>query len=89
VIRPFNSIEKVGDAVVAQPWRKTHLAGLYYKTLPGLRIAAGNQATPEQAVHRSLEGVTRAPLLLLHKHGNVVVDSESGSHIMMFSLKAS
>ena len=89
MIRPFNCFEKVGDAVVAQPGREAHLAGLYHKALSGLRIAAGNQALAEQSIHRPLEGAAGAPLLLLDEHGNVVVDSESGSHIMMLGWKAS
>jgi len=89
VIRPFNCFEQVGDAVVAQPGREAHLAGRYHKALSGLRIVAGDKALAEQSVHCALEGVARAPLLLLHEHGNVVVDGESGSHIMMLHCKAS
>ena len=89
MIRPFNCIEEVGDAVVAQPGREAHLAGLYYKALSGLRIAAGDQALAEQSIHGALEGVARVPLLLLDEDGNVVVDGQSGSHIMMLSKKAS
>ena len=83
MIRPFNRFEKVGDAVVAQPGREAHLAGRYYKALSGLGIAAGDQALAEQSIHCALEGFARAPLLLLHEHGDVVVDGQSGSHIMM------
>jgi len=89
VIRPFNCLKKVGNAVVAQPWREAHLAGLYHKALSGLRIAAGSQAMAQQPVDRPLEGVARAPLLLLHKLGNVIVNGKSGSHIMMLFWKAS
>ena len=89
MIRPFNCFEKVGDAVVAQPWREAHLAGLYHKALSGLRIAVGGKAQAEQSVHGALERVTRAPLLLLHEHGNVVVNGKRGPHIMMLRRKAS
>ncbi len=89
MIRPFNCFEKVGDAVVAQPGREAHLAGRYHKALSVLRIAAGGQTPAQQSVYGALEGVTRAPLLLLYEHGNVVVNGKSGSHIMMLQLEAS
>jgi len=89
VIRPFNCFEKIGDAVVAQPGRETHLAGRHHKSLSGLRIAAGSQAPAEQVVHGPLERIAGAPDLLLHKAGYIVVDGKSGSHIMMLSYKAS
>lgn len=63
----------------ADPERK----GRHYKGLRGSSLLDVHQATTQQCVHRSLEGVTGAPLLLFQKHGNVVVDGKSGSHIMM------
>lgn len=47
------------------------------------------QPMAQQPVHRTLEGVARAPPLLLHERGNVVVYGEGGSHIMMLDWKAS
>jgi hypothetical protein len=59
-------------------WKGRHDKGLRSRFL--MRV---HQASPEKAVHRSLEGVSGAPLLLLHQHGNIVVNGQSGSHIMM------
>ena len=89
MIWSFNCFEKVGDAVIAQPRREAHLAWRYHKVLSGLRIAAGNQALAEQSVDRPLEGSAGTSLLLLDEHSEVVVDGESGPHIMMLSKKAS
>lgn len=89
MIRPFNCFEKVGNAVVAEPGREAHLAGRHYKSLSGLRIAAGGQAPAQQSVHGALERVAGAPDLLLDEAGNVVVNRESRSHIMMLQRKTS
>lgn len=89
MIRPFNCFEKVGDAVVAQPGRETHLVGRHHKPLSGLRITAGSQAPAEQVVHGALERVAGAAHLFPHKASNIVVEGEGGSHIMMLDKKAS
>jgi hypothetical protein len=69
----------------ADPQRK----GRHYERRSFGIYVFGRQSMPQQPVHRPLEGVARAPLLLLHEHGNVIVDGESLPHIMMFSLEAS
>ena len=89
MIWPFNCVEKIGDAVVAQTGREAHFAGRYHKALSGLRIVAGSQAPAEQPVDRPFERIARAPLLLLDEHSEVVVDGESSPHIMMLGQKAS
>jgi len=43
-----------------------------------------HQSQAQEAVDRSLKGLSRTPHLLLNKLGNIIVDRKCGSHIMMF-----
>ena len=87
--RPVQRFNQVFDLLIARSQARVHCDWGDHKSLSWLRIAVSGQAPAEQAVHRALEGVARAPLLLLHEHGNVVVNGKSGSHIMMLTSKAS
>ena len=61
----------------------------HHKWFYGLGISAGGQALAEQGVDGALEGVAGAADLFLDQAGNVVVEGEGGSHIMMLPSKAS
>ena len=82
-------LEKFGDTIVAEPWRQAHRNWRNNERLSGLRIAAGRQAPAQQVVHGAFERVAGAPDLFLDETGDVVVDGESGSHIMMLCMETS
>jgi len=81
--RAFQRFNQILDLLVARTQACVHCDRGYPKSLLGLRIAAGGQASAQQSVHSAFEGFARTPLLLLHEPGNVVVNGQSGSHIMM------
>ena len=86
MVRPFQLLQKLGDfvAISDSQWERRHdkrLGDSFFLSVP--------QAETEQPVDGALEGVAGAPLLLLDEHGEVVVDGESGPHIMMLGRKAS
>jgi len=67
----------------------THEKRLDDKGSRGLVLLIGYDSEPQQPIHRPLQRAAGAPYLLVNQHGNVVIDGECGSHIMMFTLKAS
>ena len=85
----FYFLEKLGNTVVAESWRQAHRNRGNHEGLYGLRIAAGCQAPAQQRIHRALERAPGAPHLFLHEGGDIVVEGERGSHIMMLARKAS
>jgi hypothetical protein len=86
VVRSFQLLQKLGDFVAVPDSQRE---GRHDKRLGDSFLLRVHQAEVEQTIDRPLEGVARAPLLLLDEHGNVVVDGESLPHIMMLTLKAS
>jgi hypothetical protein len=87
--RTFQGFNQVLNLLIARSQARIQCDWGDLKSFSGLRIAAGGQAPAEQSVHRAFEGFAGAPLLQLHEHGNIVVNGQSGSHIMMLLLKAS
>ena len=87
--RTFLRFNQVFNLRIARTQTGVHGDRRNDKWLFRLQFAAGIQSTAQQPVDRPLEGVAGTPLLLLHKHGNVVVNGESSPHIMMLCHNAS
>lgn len=87
--RTFQRFDQVFNLLIARSQARIECDWDHFKALSGLRIATRGQAAAKQGVHRAFEGFTRAPLLLLHEPGYVVVDGKCGPHIMMLTWKAS
>jgi hypothetical protein len=85
----FQFLQERLDIVVILPGAQAHEKRLHHKRLRGLRIAAGSQALAEQSIDGALERAAGAAYLFLDQAGDVVVEGEGGSHIMMLILKAS
>jgi len=62
---------------------------LHLKWILCFPLPSSHQALPKQTVHRPLERVPGLPNLLLNQLGQIVVNGESCSHIMMLDLKTS
>ena len=87
--RTFLRFNQVFNLRIARTQAGVHGDRRYDKWLFRRKAAAGIQSPAQQPVDRPLEGVAGTPLLLLHKHGNVVVNGESSPHIMMLCHNAS
>ena len=81
--RPFQGFYQILNLLIACSQARVHGDWGDYEGLQSRFLHRVDQAEVEQTIDRPLEGVARAPLLLLDEHGNVVVNSESLSHIMM------
>ena len=80
---PIQLLNKRLYVVVVLPGTHSHKKGRNDERCSSGIFVFDRQTTAQQPVDRSLERVARAPLLLLKKHGDVVVDRKSGPHIMM------
>ncbi len=91
MVGSFQLFEQRGDLSVMaiQHLAHTQRKGLDNKWLYCLRLVGSAESAAEQPIDSPFEGVARAPHLLLHQHGNVIVNGKSGSHIMMLQLEAS
>lgn len=87
--RTFHRFNQILNLLIARSQARIQCDWGDLKSFSGLRIAAGGQAPAQQSIHRAFERFAGAPLLQLHEPGNVVVDGQSGPHIMMLLLKAS
>ena len=81
--RAFQRLNKIFDLVVAQPFPQSKRKGCHNEWL-ALSITV-RQPLAEKTVHGALEGAAGAAQLLPNQSGYVVVEGESGSHIMMLS----
>ena len=89
MLRPIEFFEHGSDVVVTAARREPQRARLDLKPTSWLRLARLSQPQAEQTIDNHLEGLAAATHFLFQEGGNIIVDSESRSHIMMLSLKAS
>lgn len=87
--RPFEEFQDFLNLVVIQAGRECNSTRFHHKPLTGVRLMSPHQANAQQTIHRSLEGFTGPPHLLLNKAGHIIIKRKSSSHIMMLSFKAS
>ena len=83
--RPFQRLNQVLHLLIARSQTRVHGDWGDYEGLLVRLFLGVHQPMSQQSVHRPLEGVAGAPLLQLHKPGNVVVNGKCGSHIMMLA----
>jgi len=86
MVRPFKLFQKLRNFIAVPNAQRERC---HHKRLGISLFLRITQTALQQAVHRPFEGSARAPSFLLDECGNVVVDGESGSHIMMLGWKAS
>lgn len=87
--RAVERLDQVLDLVIPRSQARVQGNGRDNKTLLRLRLTAGSQPKAQQAVDGPLEGVSRAPNLVLHQPGHIVVDGKCRSHILMLYEQAS
>ena len=86
--RTFQSLEELSHIVVVQTGRQSQFPRHHLERFAFGTIGRG-QSEAEKVIHHGFERGAGAPGLLLNKTGNVVIERESGAHIMMLSLKTS
>jgi len=84
MIRPFDRLNQVFDCLVAGSQPGADRQGCHNEWLAPFSIAV-RQTLAEKIVHGGFEGGAGAAQLLPYQSGYVVVEGESGSHIMMLS----
>ncbi len=89
MVRPFHFLKKLRDAIIVESRLEPHRKRRHFKRLNRLRLTGSIQTRTQKPVDRPLEGVARLTHLLLDQAGNIVIDGESCSHIMMLDMKAS
>lgn len=82
--RAFQRFDQILDLVVAQSFPQSERQRCHNEWLARFSIAV-RQALAQKIVHGGLEGAAGAAQLLPNQSGYVVVEGESGSHIMMLS----
>jgi hypothetical protein len=87
--RTFVRLDHVLNLLEASSQSRVQGNGRNDKTLLRLGLAVGDKPLAEQLVHGSLEGFAGAPNLFLDLPRYIVVNGESGPHIMMLSSKTS
>ena len=65
--------------------RRLKVPRLDLERFPSL-ILGSRQPHPEIPVHNLLEGLAGLARLFLQQHGDIVIEGQSGSHIMMLSI---
>lgn len=87
--RPFERFKQILNLFITRTETEVHGNGGDNKSLFGLWMPTSREAAAEQIVDGALERAAGAAGFFLHKASNIVVESESGSHIMMLSGKTS
>ena len=80
--RAFEGIQQLLDIVIAQACGQFELSRHHDERLAH-RPLPYRQSQPQKVVNRFLEGCARLPAFFIEQPGNVVIEGESGSHIMM------
>ena len=87
--RPFQRFKQILNFFITRAEAEVHGDGGDNKSLFGLRMPTGREAAAKQSVDGTFERAAGAAGFFLHKVSDIVVESESGSHIMMLLGKAS
>jgi hypothetical protein len=82
MIRSFQEFDQLLDLIETNPWRGLQVPRFHFERLPS-RILGSGQSQPQISVHNLLERFARLAGLFLQQAGHVVIESKSGSHIMM------
>ena len=82
-------LEKCLDIVIVLPGSHSGKKRFNHKGLTFRMPVAASQPKAQQSVDGPLEGFPGPPGLFFDKDSQIVVNSEGGSHIMMFVMKAS
>jgi hypothetical protein len=85
----FQLLQERLDIVIVLPGSHSGKQRLHDKGLRFSPSVATGQTKAQQPIDRSFERIPGALGLMFQEDGNVVVDGECGSHIMMLLLKAS
>ena len=81
----FQLLEQCGDVLVALPRRQAESAWLHVECRRRLRLPRVGESQAEQPVDDRFEGLSGATYLLVEEHGDIVVDGQGPSHIMMMT----
>jgi hypothetical protein len=85
MFRSFEFFEHGGDIIVIAPWGEPKWTRPYLESAPRLWPPLGCETQLEQFVHHGFVGPAAAPHLGIHERGNIVVDGQCRSHIMMLT----
>ncbi len=87
--RAVERLDQVLDLLIPRSQARVQGNGRDNESLTRLGLPRSSQPKAQQSVDGSLEGISRAPHLVLHQFGDIVVDGKSSSHILMLHWKAS
>lgn len=85
MIGPFQELDQLFDIIEALSRRRLQVPGFNFEGLPGRLLH--RQPEAQEMINDLLERISRPPQLFLQQLGNIVVQSESGSHILMLNCK--
>ena len=83
--RAFQNVEQFPNIVVAEAVGQTELARSDAEGL-SRRALCGHQSETKEVVDHFFERSAGSPAFLVEKAGDVVIERQSGSHIMMLLL---
>lgn len=87
--RAFQSIEEFLDSLIARSQSSAKWIGSDYEPLLLFRLAHGGEAEAKKVIDSAFEGFAGALGLVLDQAGDIVIEGEGGTHIMMLGWEAS
>ena len=89
MVGSFQLFQQRLDVVVILSRPQSHKKRRHLEGFVRHRLIGYGQPLPQEPIDSPLERVTGALDFLLYEAGNIVVDGESGSHIMMIRIESS
>ena len=80
---PFHLLQEITYIVVVGAGIHAHVLGAHSERLDGACLPPQRQASPQRLVHNLLDWLSSAPRLRLELFGNILVERQGSSHIMM------
>ncbi len=81
--RPFHLLQEDTYVVVIGTGIDAHILGAHSERLDGARLSPQRQAPAQRLVHNLLDWLSSTPCLGLELLGNILVERQGCSHIMM------
>lgn len=81
MVRPLQELDQFLNLIEALSGRGLQVPRLDFEGLSGWLL--GRQAEAQKMIDHLLERTSRTPLFFLEQFGHIVVQGQSGSHILM------
>ena len=85
--RPFELLDQIADIVIAESFWQPKRLGTHHEPFPAAGLLSAVQSGSEELIDHFLEGLARLSDVFSKLGADIVIQSESGSHIKTLTIR--